>query len=151
MALLSIAPAKGFGLLRFGATAEMVRSHLGEPSRIIEPPDEPRLQIWVFDSIQLAAGFDESGVLETFEVFNPLATLHGHQVIGLAVEEAALLLRREFSFPIEAHMLDDGTVEQLCVRDLGFGVWLEDDIVTSVSWSNASGDEDQSQVQESPN
>jgi hypothetical protein len=150
MALLSIAPAKGFGLLRFGATAETVRSHLGEPTRIIDPPDEPVRQIWLFDSIQLGVGFNASGVLETFEVFNPLATLHGHQVIGLRVEEAALLLRREFSFPIEALMNDDGSVEQLRVRDVGFGVWLEDDVVTSVSWSDALGEEDQSLPQVSP-
>jgi len=144
MTILSIAPAAGFGQLRFGASYEDVRAHLGEASQIIEPAGEPGRQIHVFNDLQLAAGFDASGQLDTFEVWNPQATLYGCPIIGLGLEEAALLLREKFSFPIEAQIHDDDDVEQLCIRDLGFGVWFEDQIVTSVSWSDATSAEDQS-------
>lgn len=149
--VFTISPALGFGEIRFGATCAEARHHFGEPSRIIAPPDEPGRQIWVFNDLGLAAGFDASGSLDTFEVFNPVATLHGHQIIGLNVAEAAVLLRREFSFPIEALMQENGVVEQLRIRDLGFGVWVKNEVVTSVSWSDATSMEDQSEPQASPN
>lgn len=147
---LAILPAAGFGDIRFGATRDAVREYFGEPSDIIKPRDEPGREMWVYPEARIVAGLQD-GTLDAFEVFHPLATLNGRRIIGLSAELAVYLLREAFSFPIEAMIDDNGVAEQLRVRDLGFGAWLEDDIVTSVSWSDASGFEDQTFAQESPN
>lgn len=86
MTILSILPASGFGQLRFGSTLALVFEHLDEPSCIIEAADEPGRRIWVFDDMQLAAGFNASGLLDTFEVWNAAATLHGRPIIGVPVQ-----------------------------------------------------------------
>jgi hypothetical protein len=138
MTVLTIEPTVGFGEIRFGANRETARRLLGEPSRAIDSSEEQGSEIWLYDGLGVAVYFSGSGALTAFEIFNREATLRGHQIIGLEVEEAAVLLRREFAFPIEALIDDDEAVEQLRIPELNVSVWVEDDLVSSVSWSDAT-------------
>jgi hypothetical protein len=129
------------GDLKFGATRADVRRVLGEPSGINENADRdvrPGCHAWTYDDLGVFVAFNPSGRADIFHVFNPLARLEGHSIIGQPVEVAAALLRDLYpDLDIQAQMNDDESVEQLKIPDLDLHVWCDGGAdVRSVGWAD---------------